>query len=136
LEYFEGIMFLTTNRVGSIDPAFKSRIHLSILYPALSVGSRREIWRGFIMQGSAKYRPHWLDDGFLDLVAGEQINGRQIKNIVRMAYALASNGNREMEPKDILSGLEALKDFESDFQSSRQALVRRTKSLLKSPCDE
>jgi len=30
LEYYSGILFLTTNRVGTIDEAFKSRIHVSL----------------------------------------------------------------------------------------------------------
>ncbi|KAK6860718.1 hypothetical protein PG995_004354 [Apiospora arundinis] len=33
LEYYQGILFLTTNRPETIDYAFKSRIHLSIPYP-------------------------------------------------------------------------------------------------------
>ncbi|KAI9170829.1 putative cell division cycle ATPase [Paramyrothecium foliicola] len=32
LEYYNGLLFLTTNRVGTIDEAFKSRIHLSLYY--------------------------------------------------------------------------------------------------------
>lgn len=37
LEYYAGVLFLTTNRVGSIDQAFKSRIHLSVYYPVQRV---------------------------------------------------------------------------------------------------
>ncbi|KAI1172553.1 P-loop containing nucleoside triphosphate hydrolase protein [Nemania sp. FL0916] len=36
LEYYSGILFLTTNRVGTMDEAFKSRIHISLYYPPLS----------------------------------------------------------------------------------------------------
>ena len=36
LEYYEGILFLTTNRVGISDEAFKSRIHISLYYPPLN----------------------------------------------------------------------------------------------------
>jgi hypothetical protein len=32
LEYYSGILFLTTNRVGIMDEAFKSRIHVSLYY--------------------------------------------------------------------------------------------------------
>jgi SpoVK/Ycf46/Vps4 family AAA+-type ATPase len=39
LEYYRGIMFLTTNRVNDFDPAMQSRIHLAIKYPPLSVSS-------------------------------------------------------------------------------------------------
>lgn len=35
LEYYNGLLFLTTNRVGTIDEAFKSRIHLSLYYVSI-----------------------------------------------------------------------------------------------------
>ena len=44
LEYYEGMMFLTTNRVSTIDPAFESRIDVSISYPDLTVELRCQIW--------------------------------------------------------------------------------------------
>ncbi|KAF4971696.1 hypothetical protein FZEAL_9774 [Fusarium zealandicum] len=36
-EYCEGILFLTTNRVGVIDPAFKPRVQMFLFYPKLSL---------------------------------------------------------------------------------------------------
>ncbi|KAI0435671.1 hypothetical protein F4803DRAFT_544743 [Xylaria telfairii] len=36
LEYYPGILFLTTNRVGTIDDAFRSRLHLILYYPKLT----------------------------------------------------------------------------------------------------
>ncbi|OOF97995.1 hypothetical protein ASPCADRAFT_3058 [Aspergillus carbonarius ITEM 5010] len=47
LEYYRGMMFLTSNRVSDFDPAFESRIHLTIHYPALDVGSRLHVWKVF-----------------------------------------------------------------------------------------
>lgn len=49
LEYYSGILFLTTNRIGTIDPAFKSRIHMSLYYPALDEDATREIWKWHIL---------------------------------------------------------------------------------------
>ena len=119
LEYFEGIMFLTTNRIGTIDPAFKSRIHLSLSYPALGTDARRKIWEGFISKGSPSQSPLWLDSAFLNSVAKEPVNGRQIENIVRMAYAQAANAKREIEQTDITMGLVAHKDFEIEFSEAK-----------------
>jgi SpoVK/Ycf46/Vps4 family AAA+-type ATPase len=45
LEYFRGIIFLTTNLPHDIDDAFRSRCRLHIPYPALESSSRREVWR-------------------------------------------------------------------------------------------
>ncbi len=36
LEYYSGILFLTTNRVGAMDDAFRSRLHLTLYYPKLT----------------------------------------------------------------------------------------------------
>lgn len=43
VEYYEGIMFFTTNRVSTIDEAFQSRIHVSLEYPELDRRCRRGI---------------------------------------------------------------------------------------------
>ncbi|PSK60389.1 Mitochondrial inner membrane i-AAA protease supercomplex subunit YME1 [Elsinoe australis] len=50
LEYYEGIMFLTTNRVQTFDAAFQSRIHISLDYPELSIESRKQVWKNFLKQ--------------------------------------------------------------------------------------
>ena len=44
LEYYRGILFLTTNRVESLDPAFQSRVTCALKYPPLGVDSRAKIW--------------------------------------------------------------------------------------------
>ncbi|KAK5724159.1 hypothetical protein LTR17_013540 [Elasticomyces elasticus] len=50
LEYYEGIMFLTTNRVQTFDAAFQSRIHISLNYQELDKKSRRTVWKNFLAQ--------------------------------------------------------------------------------------
>ncbi|KAI1464464.1 uncharacterized protein F4812DRAFT_462523 [Daldinia caldariorum] len=45
LEYYNGLLFLTTNRVNTIDEAFKSRIHMSLYYPPLDKTQTVEIFR-------------------------------------------------------------------------------------------
>ncbi|TRX92150.1 hypothetical protein FHL15_007017 [Xylaria flabelliformis] len=48
LEYYAGILFLTTNRVGSIDPAFKSRIHISLFYPKFDLDATLKLYSTYI----------------------------------------------------------------------------------------
>lgn len=45
LEYYSGVLFLTTNRVGTIDEAFKSRIHVSLYYKDLDWEQIRQIFQ-------------------------------------------------------------------------------------------
>ncbi|KPM45574.1 hypothetical protein AK830_g908 [Neonectria ditissima] len=116
IEYFEGIMFLTTNRAQTIDKAFHSRIHLSFAYPPLSAEALRTLWKSTIIRGCSGNRPKWLKRKFLNELATSRVNGRDIKNIVRMAHAMARSGKREMMAADIQQGLDALQSFETDFR--------------------
>jgi len=43
LEYFQGVMLLTTNRVTTFDDAVHSRIHLGIKYDVLSKKAKKEV---------------------------------------------------------------------------------------------
>ncbi|KAK1773790.1 hypothetical protein QBC45DRAFT_426741 [Copromyces sp. CBS 386.78] len=47
IEYYRGVLFLTTNRVGHFDDAFMSRIHVIIHYKPLDEEERRQIWQQF-----------------------------------------------------------------------------------------
>lgn len=87
LEYYEGILFMTTNRVDNIDAAFQSRIHVSLEYPDLTAESRAQIWKNFL--GAFRQRPEVTDEDVEEL-ARLRLNGRQIKNILKTAQLLAS----------------------------------------------
>jgi SpoVK/Ycf46/Vps4 family AAA+-type ATPase len=84
LEYYEGILFLTTNRPDNIDPAIRSRIHLTMQYKGLTASSRRKVWCNFLKPGL-----HSLSDDDFDGLVAIEMNGRQIKNVVKMAQLLA-----------------------------------------------
>ncbi|KAH8728463.1 P-loop containing nucleoside triphosphate hydrolase protein [Phaeosphaeriaceae sp. PMI808] len=118
LEYFEGIMFLTTNRIKNFDAAFKSRIHLAIKYPGLSSLAQRQLWTTFITNNFQRPEPYWLSTSLLDELSARSLNGRQIKNVVRTAMALAIATGRELGPQDINTSLKAMEDFEKDFSES------------------
>lgn len=87
LEYYRGILFLTTNRVGTFDDAFVSRIHLAIYYEDLGEAERKQIWKQFfeklekerkndiVVESAAKY--YVLDDSEMRKIAW---NGREIRN--------------------------------------------------------
>ncbi len=80
-------MFLTTNRVDNIDAAFQSRIHVSLEYPDLTADSRRQIWQNFL---AASAIPADLTERDIEDLAKLQLNGRQIKNILKTSSLLAA----------------------------------------------
>jgi SpoVK/Ycf46/Vps4 family AAA+-type ATPase len=92
LEYYSGVLFLTTNRAAKIDPAFQSRIHISMTYSELSPSSRRHVWVNFIA-GLSKAE---FSDEELDRLSRYKMNGREIKNVLKTAQLLASSKNAQL----------------------------------------
>lgn len=43
LEYYSGILFLTTNKIGNFDEASKSRIHILLYYAPLDIKQSKKI---------------------------------------------------------------------------------------------
>jgi hypothetical protein len=111
LEYLSGILFLTTDRVGSFDETLKSRIHISLHYPELSRKQSRKIWETNIARTrridaertQARSAPAMLvDERDILAYADEHYatcastpgglgkwNGRQIRNAFQTATAIA-----------------------------------------------
>lgn len=81
LDYFKGTMFLTTNRLEVLDKAILSRITISLDYPKLDRETRISIWKTILESANVN-----LDDPeSLPGLASIQANGRQIRNIARIA---------------------------------------------------
>ena len=117
LEYYGGILFLTTHRVGVLDDAFRSRIRLSLYYPHLNTKQTKKIFTKHLrvvrerMEGEGGK----VDESDILIFQHEQFsklqrkcekqnrpfegwwNGRQIRNAFQTVVALASfdeNGHR------------------------------------------
>lgn len=108
LEYYNGLLFLTTNRVGTIDEAFKSRIHMSLYYPPLDKTQTRDIFRLNITKlreiEAQRHEitgepPLVINEAQIIEFAGKHFednarstgcwNGRQIRNAFQIASSLA-----------------------------------------------
>lgn len=105
LEYHTGILILTSNRVGTFDEAFKSRIQLALHYPLLGPTQRLRIWSNFINRLESFGRGSGSgpgerdsDDGTIDIgdlrahlqdLSAENLNGRQIRNAITTARQYA-----------------------------------------------
>jgi SpoVK/Ycf46/Vps4 family AAA+-type ATPase len=77
LEYYEGVLFLTTNRVMEFDEAVLSRIHLKIKYPELTQNARRNIWESFLSGARTLQGPATVDPSELEHLASMKLNGRE-----------------------------------------------------------
>ncbi|OMP85143.1 ATPase family AAA domain-containing protein 3B [Diplodia seriata] len=102
LEYYKGVMFLTTNRVAAFDPAFESRIHLTIDYPKLDLPSRLHVWKTFVRPSDEGSRyASSITEEQLESLAAADMNGRQIKNVVKTARLLAAREKRMLALEDV-----------------------------------
>lgn len=102
MEYFKGLLFLTTNRVGQIDDAFISRVHVAIGYDKLNAETRKKIWNGFFQKlareraGKIQIAPDAKK--WVLATTGErqaQLNGRDIRNALQTAITLAEFESEE-----------------------------------------
>jgi len=92
LEYYDGILVLTSNRVGTFDEAFKSRIQLALHYENLTRTQRRAIWENFFKRLDEIEKDSVDTDNlreYLDELASHDMNGRQIRNSITTARQLA-----------------------------------------------
>jgi SpoVK/Ycf46/Vps4 family AAA+-type ATPase len=81
LEYFEGIMFLTTNRVSQFDDAILSRIHLMLRYDDLSKDAKKQVWRDFVSQTTTPSGAADVTNKELGQLASNKFNDRQVSGL-------------------------------------------------------
>ena len=133
LEYFRGIIFLTTNLYHTIDSAFRSRVSLHLLFNPLSTEARELVWRKFLhrMPKAAK-KPLAITDGVLGgtkegkepakdddaaLATGGlsdedlkelslwSLNGREIKNAVKMVRSWCDHKGYDLSLSRLENGI-------------------------------
>ena len=107
LEYYQGIILLTTNRIRDFNNIIQSRIHLTLRYSPLDINTRKEIWNIFLQNtittsGKVDYSnenlnnfiKHNLNNRQIYTYFFEIINSYtnkflfQIRNIIRIVYIL------------------------------------------------
>jgi AAA+ superfamily predicted ATPase len=76
LKYFQGIMFLTTNRITAFDDAFRSRITFAMKFDDLSTNAKRKIWETFLQKVPTEKK---ISDKDIDGLSRKNINGRQVR---------------------------------------------------------
>jgi SpoVK/Ycf46/Vps4 family AAA+-type ATPase len=79
LEYCEGIMFLTTNRVPQFDEAILSRIHLTLRYDDLDKKTRERIWTQFLVRTRTAQGATTISLAVLKRLVAYEFNGRQVR---------------------------------------------------------
>ncbi len=103
LEYYRGMLFLTTNLVGDIDPAVFSRAHMVLGYEPPDVGT---VWdrlmpqeiKGALLGGASAWPT------LLEALRGVKLNGREIKTVIQNAVTRAAAGRDEVPAGQWING--------------------------------
>ncbi|MFW0795755.1 ATP-binding protein [Gordonia sp. CPCC 205515] len=95
LEYFDGLLFLTTNRIDGVDEAILARCAAVIEYQPPGPKDARQVW-----QILAAGNDVTLDEALLDdLVGGfPEITPRDIKMLLRLALRMAKHRGTDLDP--------------------------------------
>jgi hypothetical protein len=111
LEYHQGVLFLTTNRVKEFDEAFHSRISVALKYNDLDANARYKIWTNLL--DAAKITS--IDDASIRDLSLIDINGRQIKNTIRLAQGLATQQNVPINVDHMKFTINITQQFKKDL---------------------
>lgn len=119
LEFFSGILILTTNRIRTLDFAVQSRINLALKFQDLEPDAKKQIYLNFIEQLNSDDADTvglraWIND------TEEQdennfalCNGRQIRNVVFTAAKVA--GAEKMTAQHVVKILKETNSFNNDI---------------------
>ncbi|KAF5590034.1 AAA family ATPase [Fusarium pseudoanthophilum] len=139
LEYYQGIMFLTTNQIAEFDVAIPSRIHLAIRYESLQTSQMEAIFDSFLRDLDERNLiedysdiKDWLDDS----VYKEKLDGHQIRNMITTALGLAraearSGGGQKLNKRHLKRAFGNISDFKRDFNTQMQRYIDGQEKMIK-----
>jgi hypothetical protein len=104
IEYQSGIIFLTTNRITDFDKALFSRVHITIKYEPLVPKQRLFIWETMTKQTNCD-----LDGSDFERLSRIPLDGRTIKNILRVASLHVKIRERSTKSSGLNMGIEDIK---------------------------
>ncbi|KAF2736868.1 P-loop containing nucleoside triphosphate hydrolase protein [Polyplosphaeria fusca] len=124
LEYFSGIVFLTTNRVSVFDEAMKSRIHLALGYNPPTLDMRRMLWTKSLITATQDPLEEELEEA-IDEFTRVDLNGREIANAVNTALTLARFEKGALQLRHVEQVLKVRRVFDKDLKKMAEEDKRR-----------
>lgn len=78
LEYFDGVLFLTTNMVHNFDEAIRNRIQLKMQYHILDQVARKTVANNFLKRISQRQGTLDISEQDINRFATISMNGREV----------------------------------------------------------
>ena len=141
LDYYQGIVIITTNRVSRFDGALMPRIDLTLGLPPLDRDRRTAVWQNQIDDLFYDRTLHATQSADLCALAREkwsedEINGHQIKKVIRTARVMAERKGRALKRRDIEIVLKMEREFqeragcwEKEKESEKERTVEGRKEI-------
>ncbi|KAI0509213.1 P-loop containing nucleoside triphosphate hydrolase protein [Xylaria bambusicola] len=124
LEYFSGIIFLTTNRVETFDWAMKSRIHLALGFSPPGTSIRQQMWTQALRTVPADELG--IDDiaYAAQVLAERNLNGREIYNTLNTARTIATFEQKKLLLEHLQKILKVRDSFDKKLAQERVKLKK------------
>lgn len=148
MEYYNGILFLTTNRPGVLDEAVKSRVHVNLRYGALGLPETKKIFESNLNRLALieKHRSEATNTPELYIMRDEIVqfaeehfkrntddigrwNGRQIRNAFSVAASLAhfsAENNPGLQPSLRVEHFREVENATRLYDEYRASVIGKT----------
>ena len=100
LEYFPGVVFLTTNQETEFDEAVGSRV-VRLRYDPLDAEGRAKIWKTHLLSGAPTPEEHVIELLCNELGNDYELAGREIKNLAHLSLAICRQRKQGMSKEAI-----------------------------------
>ncbi|CAG8548645.1 3707_t:CDS:2 [Racocetra fulgida] len=115
LEYYQGVLFLTTNRGMNLDDAIYSRINMTIHYPKLGIKERHKIWTNFLKNADLSFEA--------DNFSKYELNGRDIRNILHTARTLAQSREESLTANHVINVIETIQKSRNEMEEIKKTIA-------------
>jgi SpoVK/Ycf46/Vps4 family AAA+-type ATPase len=123
LEYFSGIVFLTTNLLRSFDKAIRSRIHLALSFDPPTRNARALIWTQYLKKIPASDIDVPSIGEAVEALETRLLNGREILNALNMARTIARFQGNKLQLQHLEGVLEVRDAFDKRIRDEARALT-------------
>ena len=125
IEYYQGIVFITTNRVSRFDERLMPRIDITLGLPPLDRDRRVGIWHNQIQDLFDEGIINAAQSADLRMLAQQKwsmhdINGHQIKKVVKIAKVLAEKKGKMLGYREVEMMLKMEREFEERADHSEK----------------
>jgi len=96
LEYYRGILFMTSNRGTIIDDAILSRATAHIRYVSPDMDAKVKIWKILVDQFKLDMEDNLISECLVEIPKLQLVTGRDIKSILKLAGLLSKRQKTEI----------------------------------------